>query len=97
VTELQRFFEIVNGQAPEYAHWLSTSDRPRRPPCPRIRINPNRSKSRPRICRCTARCRRPAVGAAPARLPRRGLRRQGDLPYCGAKYVFTGELPKGHH
>ena len=18
-------------------------------------------------------------------------------PYCGAKYVFTGELPKGHH
>ena len=22
---------------------------------------------------------------------------KATCPYCGAKYVFTGELPKGHH
>ena len=22
---------------------------------------------------------------------------KASCPYCGAKYVFTGELPKGHH
>lgn len=22
---------------------------------------------------------------------------KASCPYCGAKYVFTGEMPKGHH